>query len=371
MRSRRLLFVCSQLTIGGFERHLGQLAPGLRERGFDPFVIALRDRGPIFDELRSMGFDMRFAAMRSRTDLRGLRRAVRVSDHVDVVVSQSIDAHVAAAIIAHRTKAPHVAAEHAAPELLRRHRVHHMLAYRVVAPRVTRAIALSRAQIPEMLGLCYPEKAIRVIPNGIPEPRPARTRAEIRAALDLDERDFVITLVATLRPEKRAERFVDAVLEANRSEPSVRGVVVGGGPHFDRVRARSDASAGVVRALGERADVADLIAASDAVGLSSVAECLPLSVLEAMALARPVVGTDVGGMSELVVHEESGLLAPPDDAEALAAAIVRLARTPELAASMGVEARRRYEQTYTVDRMVGAYSELFRELEPADGAAGR
>jgi glycosyltransferase involved in cell wall biosynthesis len=362
MADRRLLFVCSQLTVGGYERHLAQLAPGLRGRGFDPLVVALREEGPIFHELRDLGIPMRFAGMRSRTDLRGLRRAVSFSDHPAVVISQSIDAHVAAAMIARRAAAPHVAVEHAAPALLRNRRLHHLVAYRWVAPRVAQAVALSRTQIPEMVALRYPEDAIRVIPNGIPVPHPARASTDVRTELGLRERDFVVTLVATLRPEKRGEWFVDAIVEASRTEPSIRGVVVGGGPHLERVRARAEPHPDVVKVLGERSDVPDLVAASDAVGLSSIAECLPLSVLEAMALARPVVGTDVGGMGEVVVHGETGLLVPPDDPGALSAAIIRLARNPELAMEMGLAARRRYEREYTIDRMIDAYAELFDDL---------
>jgi glycosyltransferase involved in cell wall biosynthesis len=365
MADLRLLFLCSTLTVGGFERHLGYLVPGLRQRGFEPAVVALREGGPIFDQLREQGIQMRFVGMRSRTDLRGLRRGLHVSGHPDVVISQSIDAHVAAAMLARREAAPHVAVEHAAPELLSERRLHHLVAYRWVAPRVRRAVALSRTQIPGMIGLRYREDSIRVIPNGIPEMRPVRTTKEVRAELGLDERDFVVTLVATLRPEKRGELFVDAVIEASRAEPSVRGVVVGGGPHFERVRVRADANPKIVKVLGERSDVADLIAASDAVGLSSVAECLPLSVLEAMALARPVVGTDVGGMREPVVHGETGLLVAPDDPGALTAGIVQLARDPEQAVAMGMAARRRYERDYTVDTMIDAYSELFGELGSA------
>jgi glycosyltransferase involved in cell wall biosynthesis len=364
MARRRLLFVCTTLAVGGFERHIGQLVPGLRDRGFAPAAVTLRNEGAIFDNLRGMGIPTRFADIRSRLDLSGLRRAVFDSDHPDVVISQSIDAHVVAAIIGRRAGAPHVALEHAAPELLRHSRRRHVLAYRWVAPRVQRAVALSKSQIPELLRLRYGEGTIRVIPNGIPELRPVRAPSEVRAELGIAQDDFLVSLVAMLRPEKRAELFVQAVIAANRAEPSVRGVVVGGGEEFDRIRACAAASSGIVRVLGERSDIADLISASDAVGLSSVAECLPLAVLEAMALARPVVATDVGGLRDLVVDGESGLLVPPNDPGALAAAMIQLAKDPDLALAMGSAARLRYERSYTVDAMIDAYADLFDELEP-------
>jgi glycosyltransferase involved in cell wall biosynthesis len=354
--------------MGGAERQLVHLLPGLRERGFVPAIVTLRHQGPMFDEMRARGIDTRFASMRSRSDLRGMLRVVRSGHDADVVISKSIDAHVVGALIARRASVPHVAVEHAAPELLRDARRHHVLAYRWVAPRVESAVAVSTTQIPEMIGLGFRERSIRVIPNGIPELEPVRTREELRSELGIDERHFVVTLIATLRAEKRAELFVDAVAEASRTEPSVRGLVVGGGPHLEQVRARAARDPGIVKVLGQRSEIADLIAASDAIGLSSIAECVPLSVLEAMALARPVVGTDVGGMREPVGHEQTGLLVPPNDSGALAGAIVRLARDRDLASAMGLAGRRRYEQTYTVDRMIDAFAELLGELAGAGQA---
>lgn len=362
MTDRRLLFVCSTLAIGGFERHLSELVPGLRDRGFAPVVLALRHRGAMFEELRRIGVEMRFADMRSRSDLRGMRRALVAAEQPDVVISQSIDAHLVAGRIARRAGVPHVTVEHAAPELLADRRLHHRIAYRWVAPRVARVVALSRTQIPGLIGLRYREDSIRVIPNGVREPHPSRAAGEVRAELGLGERDFVVALVATLRPEKRAQWFVEAVVEASRVEPSVKGLVIGAGPHLERVRARAGRAPGVVQALGERSDVSDLVAASDAVGLSSRAECLPLAVLEAMALARPTVATDVGGMRDLVVHGETGLLVSPDDPAALSAAIVQLARNRGPAAEMGLSARRRYERAYTTEVMIDAYCALFDEF---------
>ena len=138
--------------------------------------------------------------------------------------------------------------------------------------------------------LGYRSDRTTVIPNGIPLPSPLRRRKAVRAELGVDGEDVLALLVATLRPEKRAPVFVEAVRHAHAREPRVRGVIAGGGPELERVRTLAAATPDVVRVLGERSDVADLIAAADLVCLTSAFEGLPITALEAMALSRPLVG---------------------------------------------------------------------------------
>jgi glycosyltransferase involved in cell wall biosynthesis len=203
--------------------------------------------------------------------------------------------------------------------------------------------------------LGYRRAAIRVIPNGIPEPRPSRPREETRKALSLAPDDFVVVLVAALRPEKRAGLFVDAVARARAVDGRIRGVVVGDGPELQRVRALADGTNGGVVMTGERADVPDLMLAADAVCLTSYAEALPMAVLEAMAVGRPVIATGVGGIAEAVVDGETGLLVHSGDAGEYADAIVELAGNEERREAMGRAALARFADLYTLDTMVARY----------------
>jgi len=97
--------------------------------------------------------------------------------------------------------------------------------------------------------------------------------------------------------------------------------------------------------------VAACLAAADVVALPSLQEGLGVAALEAMAAGRPVVASRVGGLTEAVVHEETGLLVPPGDPTALATALVRLARDPGLRARLGAAGRARVLARYTAARM--------------------
>ncbi len=362
-KSGRLLFICSSLGVGGFERHLAQLTQGLQELGYEPNVLVLRRTGRIFDEMIEHGIKMTFAGLGGRADVRAMHRAaVRVRGWPQVVLTESIDAHVLGATIARREDVPHVTLEHGGGERLEGLRRHHRLAYRLIGPRVSRAVSVSARQVPAMLDIGYRADRVAVILNGVPEPVSSGDRSELRARLGLDFESFVVSLVATLRPEKRADQFVTAVAAAHKEESSIRGIVIGGGSELNRVAGAARATGGVVKAVGDRDDVGDWMFASDLVALSSVAECLPLAILEAMALRKPVVVTDVGGLRELVRPGETGLLVPPDAPREFADAIVALARDPARAAAMGRAGYERFRNEFTLARMVGDYDRLLSGL---------
>jgi glycosyltransferase involved in cell wall biosynthesis len=182
-----------------------------------------------------------------------------------------------------------------------------------------------------------------------------------------------VALVGTLRTVKGHDVLIDAAPAVLARHPGVRFDVIGGGPLLDTLRARAS-SRGVADAFtffGHREDVRERLADADAVVLPSRSEGLPNAILEAMAAGRPVVASAVGGVPDVVTDGVTGLLVPPEDPAALAAALTRLADDPALADRMGVAARRAAETDFSFERMVDACERLYveelarRALEPA------
>jgi glycosyltransferase involved in cell wall biosynthesis len=146
--------------------------------------------------------------------------------------------------------------------------------------------------------------------------------------------------------------------------PRVRLLLVGDGPERTQLEFevnRHNLSENV-RFLGLRKDVDRLLHAADLFLLTSVSEGIPLTVIEAMAARLPVVATDVGGMSEIVVNDETGLLATAKDDASLADLILELSLNPDRRRRMGDAGFDRARQLFDESRMCNEYARLYRDM---------
>jgi glycosyltransferase involved in cell wall biosynthesis len=116
-----------------------------------------------------------------------------------------------------------------------------------------------------------------------------------------------------------------------------------------------------IRFAGRHDTVAPFLRDADTFVLTSRSEACPNAVLEAMAMALPVVATDVGGIPELIEHRRTGFLVPPDRGDDIARAIVGLVRQPEFAQAIGRAARSTVASRFSFDAMVGRFEDLYDE----------
>ena len=182
---------------------------------------------------------------------------------------------------------------------------------------------------------CVPPERIHVVPNPVSIPTTVRPVAEVRAALGLAPGRRLVAAAGRLTPVKG---FADLLDAADALPPDVDVLVFGDGPErarleAQRVRLRTGER---IRLAGERPDAAECVAAADVcVVPSRWEEAFCLAAAEPLARGRPLVATRVGAVPELVEDGRTGILVPPRDPPALAAAIRRLLETPELATTLG------------------------------------
>jgi glycosyltransferase involved in cell wall biosynthesis len=219
-----------------------------------------------------------------------------------------------------------------------------------------------RASIQRVYG--YPDPPL--IPNGIPTDEYAPdsdTRAQWRQAHGIEPRATVVTHIGRFAVQKNHALLVEAFAQVHSDAPLYL-LLVGGGELENAVREQV-AGLGLqerVRFLGVRADVADILRASDVFVLSSRWEGNPMSVMEAMAAGLPVVSTAVGGVPELVHEGETGLLVPSEDAGALAQALQALVDDPAQRQAMGDAARQRAVARFDIRHTVRRYEQLYEKL---------
>jgi glycosyltransferase involved in cell wall biosynthesis len=208
--------------------------------------------------------------------------------------------------------------------------------------------------------------------NGYSQDQVGALRAQYGLAAD----DYVVGLCAYMRPEKAHGDLLAAALAARRQGVELKCLLIGDGPERASIEAKI-AHLGLERQVvitGLIGDVRLALAACDVIVFTSHSETFSIAALEAMAMAKPVVMTDVGGASEQVVPGETGYLFRRGDTAALAGHLVQLA-DPATRRQMGQRACSTVSEKFSLGVMVGAYERMFlRLMRPrataVDGANG-
>ena len=242
---------------------------------------------------------------------------------------------------------------------------HELVAQRIGYSFAHQVVANCRAAADRLRWERVPARKISVIPNGLDlagytprSPRPAARR---------------IVTVANLRREKGHDVLLDAAASVLRRFPDAHFDIIGAGPERAALEARAAALAiaGGVSFLGHCEDIPARLAAADLFVLPSRSEAFPNAVLEAMAMGVPAIASAIGGLLEVIEDQRNGLLVPPGDAAALAAAIGALLADPIRAAQMGAAARARAEE-FSFTRMVASFERVYLTTrERALAAAAR
>jgi glycosyltransferase involved in cell wall biosynthesis len=244
----------------------------------------------------------------------------------------------------------------------------HLLEQRMLA-RMSRAIicvsGFLRQQIKAQLALT--EDRLLLIRNGIAFPAATPTESErqlARVELGVPADAFVVGSVAELSRVKNFDLALEAVQIARQSNPRLHLVLIGDGSQRGRLqnRAAELRIADAVCFTGVRRNVAALLAGLDVYLCSSDYEGISLSVLEAMARARPIVATRVGGNPELISHDDNGVLVDRGDAQQMAAALVRLSANPNHGVHLGQRALAKFREHFMIEQMVGQYTSVYRHI---------
>ncbi len=210
----------------------------------------------------------------------------------------------------------------------------------------------------------FPASIVRPIPSGTtPPPFDPEAGARLRAELGLPPDSILIGTVAALEPLKGHLVLLAAANQIRNEFPRVRFALSGEGVMRPRLEAyiRDHQLQDRVYLLGFTKDARAMTNAFDIVAFPSFYEGMPIAILEAMALAKPIVATAVGGIPEEIAHGESGLLVPARDSRALANGLRQLLTDVARARQMGQAAQDRFYRQFTLQHMVDAYQDLYLE----------
>ena len=377
MQRIRVAHLIPDLAIGGAETALVRLLEGFDRARFASLVVTLRDGGALVaraedaaEGVVSLGMRTRLPSPRALLRLRAELRAFAPDVVQGWMYHGNLAAWTGVRLLPRRAALAWNIRQSLAS--LERQRLATRLVIRAGARLSSDADAIvnnSRTSAAQHAALGFDPRGTEIIPNGFdtrhfrPDPE---ARAALRARLGIARDVLVAGLVARFDPVKRHDLFLDAVARARRDGLDVHAVVAGpGATPENRALAALVARAGLggtAHLLGTCDDVARVLASLDVlVSASGWAEGFPNVVGEAMACGVPCIVTDTGDCAAVV--GDAGVVVPPGDASALAAALAAmLRRTPAERAALGERARAHVASAYGLERCTERYAALYSRL---------
>lgn len=374
MERLRILYTVNRMDVGGSQTHLVQVLRLLDRRRFEPMLCCLSGKGALLETARETGATVigvglgRLKSPAAAGAMMRLARFIR-RERVDIVHNYLLRANVIGTLAARAARVPLV--------LTSKRGCHHRRGFELAGARlsnwladcVTTNAAAVRAFVHEDEG-CPLEKMV-VIPSGVDTDRFAPLPpADYKARLGLSSDRLVVGIVTRMRVRKGVEEFLRAMATVRERLPNACAVVVGevalDAPLEGLVRDLG--LEGHLHLLGPRGDMPEVLSALDLFVLSSHDEGMSNAILEAMAMRKPVVATDVGGTAEVVEPGSTGLLVPPKDPAPLAEAITQLlSAPPETLTAMGARARAVAVDRFSAHAMVRQMEDLYAHLLRARG----
>jgi len=368
------MFPINRLGSGGAEQQLLELVRGIDKERFQPLVVSLYPGYPggVEPEVRQIpGVELICLNRKGKYDFLILNKMLfllrqRKVDVIQPFLTPATFFGLLPAMINHTPVKVVTERSGVRLNISRGHKL-----YQKIEDFFTRfadsVVANSEAGMRLLVNRGINPARIKVIYNGInlerltPDPNKV---AQIRVRMGVPPDGMVVGIMAVLRPAKDHATFLQAAQVISQAMPQTRFAILGDGPLRASLEneAKELGLASHVVFYGLQRDVGSYISAFDVACLSSVDhEGCSNALLEAMALSKPVVATDIGGNRELVDHGKTGLLVPVRSPQALADAILTCLRQPDWARDMGQRARKMVLTRFSLERMVRDYEQLYEQ----------
>lgn len=366
----RILHLISSLGLFGAEQVLLNLASGMKDAEAQVGVLhnAHNPHLEIFEEAKKRGLPVVCFRCGGRFDIRTvleIRKYIR-QNGVDVLHTHNYKADIFGFLATRFAGMRWVATNHLWHETDRKLMFYEWLdalAFRF-ADKIT---AVSPDIKDDLVRRGVRGNGIQVIANGIDVEKFSAAggrRSAARAEFGFGEHDFVIGTIGRLSPEKGHAILLTAAREIVAGEENARFLIVGDGPLREGLEQESRRLGLGDKVVfgGVQKDMPKIYAAIDLLAMPSLAEGLPMTLLEAMAARVPAVLTEVGGIPDVISNGESGLLIPSGDAWALTEAILKLIGSSSLRQRLAEGAYKTVSQNYSTPRMAAEYRAVYADV---------
>lgn len=364
-RVTRILLLIPTLDRSGAEKQLALLATHLPRPEFSVQVVALTRGGPYAADLKRAGVPLTVLGKRFKCDPVAywrLRRLLK-EQRPDVLHTWLFAANAYGRLAGGRQPPFKVVVSERCVDSWKSG--WQLALDRRLAARTTRLVGNSNSVAGFYRQIGVSNDKLAVVHNGVDLPTiPDSARGEIRQQLGIPVEAGVVGFIGRLARQKRLDDLIWAFELIRAQEEHVYFIIVGDGPDRSKLEqfANNLQIGKRVRFLGHRDDAQSLLPAFDLFWLASDFEGLSNSIMEAMAAGLPIVASDIPPNRELVVHGETGYLAPVGDRVAFAQLAQRLLHDRGLAGQLGTAGRARIASEFSVQKMVDGYAKIYREV---------
>ena len=354
----RIGMLIDSLAEGGAERVAVEVACHLDPTRFEPHFVVTRSGGPLELPLQIAGIRTTILGREGGgPPVRMLARALRLLRDADLIHAHMFGSSVWGALLSRLGGVPLVTSDAAWSG--QRTRVRTWGYRHWIGTRALAIVCPSAPVASSIVAEGVPAQRLRVIENGVPRDA-ALPSADARSELGLNQRSWVIGIVANLRAEKAHQVLLHAFSHMAADRPSATLCVVGDGERRDELRALARHLGIDERVVwaGHRQDARRLASAFDTAVICSEWEGLPLAALEVLAAGVPLVASRVGVLPEVVGGGAGVLFDSGDDAQ-LARELAALMDDPGRARTLGERGRRRVGERYPFERMVKEFEDVY------------
>ncbi len=371
---QKILYLITDLNIGGTEKMLYELTTRIDRNMFNPIVCGLKSHGYYAEKIKNRGISLITLNVDKGISLLKNIRAIFIlikiirKEKIKLLHTFLFRANFIGRIAGRLAGVTKVISS---VRVMEKEKTYHLYFERITSFLSDKFIVNSatlKSFVSEKMKI-NPER-IETIYNGIDFLNLPKVENRIkRQELGYRENDVLIGTAGRLHKQKGLIYFLQAVKILTQSldypiVQSLRFLIIGDGP--ERKNLQSEISnlqlENRVQLLGWRTDAQEIISILNIFALSSLWEGTPNVVLEALAYARPVVATEVGGVPEIIENGVQGLLVEPANVQTLAEAIIRLLKNREEAKEMGEKGREKVEKYFTIDKMVRDTEKIYNQL---------
>jgi glycosyltransferase involved in cell wall biosynthesis len=366
-------------TVGGAEKHLFNLLNSLDRDRFKPIVFTLAEGGDLVDKIRSLNIRIEEVPIKRIYTPAAINKSKYIArvlkeENAKIIQTFHFASDILGPVLSKMANVPIVVSSRRDMGFKNKRR--HIWAYKLVNPFVTRIIVNSKAvRFSVNIRENVPPQKMVIIYNGVNlksfDPSTVNNN-KLKAQLCLPCHAPVVGMIANLHPIKGYPDLLNAARFVINELSNTHFLIIGNG-ELKACLEKTATDLGIkdnIHFLGERTDIPEILSIIDISVLSSHSEGFSNTILESMAMEKPVIATKVGGNPEAIVHGVNGFLVMPGASKDLSDAILKLLNDHNLANSMGRYGRETVEKCFSQEKMVekitGLYSQLLSEIKYND-----